>query len=103
MTQRENQLLREVLNNQEELKTDFVSVKSEITDIYRAIYGDEKNKVDGLLARQIKDEKVHRVILDKIDPVVKVHSFVTSGKLWGVLVGLGTIIGILIKFELIKI
>jgi hypothetical protein len=41
----------------EETKRDLASIKEDMEDVKLGIYGNEKNKVLGLLDRQIKDEE----------------------------------------------
>ena len=99
MTQKENSLIQQVLNNQEGMRKKVDTIDGNIASIHRAVYGDEKNKYKGLLERQNEDEEVHRKILEDIRPVVAVHQFVWNKKfLVGVLVTIGAMIGILFGF-----
>ena len=98
MTQKENSLIQQVLNNQEGMRKKVDTIDGNIASIHRAVYGDEKNKQKGLLERQNEDEEIHKKILADIRPVVAVHKFVWNKKfLLGVLTALGAIVGIAIQ------
>lgn len=103
MTNKESSLIQKVLDNQEELSQKVDEIDENIHSIYRAVYGDEQNNVRGLLDRQDDDERVHEQLQNDIRPVVQVHNFITSGKLWAVITGVGTIIGVLIAYDIISI
>ena len=96
MTIKENGLLQKISDGQDKLAENVQS-------IHRAIYGDEANLVKGLLQRQDEDEKTHEEIKAKLEPIWRIHSFITSGKLWAVATALGTIIAALIHYDIIKI
>ena len=98
MTQRENSLIQQVLDNQESMREKVDTIDNNITSIHRAVYGDPQNKVIGLLDRQDEDEEIHKKILADIRPVVAVHKFIWNKKfLLGVLTALGAVVGIAIQ------
>lgn len=103
MTQQEKPLLKQILENQETLKGDIIEIKGSIAKIDRAVYGDKDNNVKGLLERQDDDGRIHEEILTEIEPILRIHKFVFSGKLWGILTAIGGLIGALIHYNVIKI
>ena len=98
MTQKENSLIQQVLDNQDDMRSKVDGIEDNIASIHRAVRGDPENNVLGLLDRQDLDEEVHKKILEEIRPLVAVYKFVWNKKfLLGVLTALGAVVGIAIQ------
>lgn len=97
-TKRESEKLDLILSNQQNQKETIEKVSEDVHGIYRAVYGDKVNKVEGLLSRQLQDEQRHKELKKDIEPVIRVHNFITSGKMWSIIIALGGIIGGIIKY-----
>ena len=94
---------------EEYLQKEFGEIKEMIKKIDRGMYGDAENDVPGLIQRQAEDDQKWQILqpvieeIDTFQRMVNVFKFLTAKATWGIVSGIGTIIGfIIINWEKIK-